>query len=165
MDSTALTKGTHDIIRYLNLRRRFQGTYPDANIPPRSRTICKEHGATSSSLGTIVINVKPGKMVPNSAAPSLVSGKRTAQAHPAQAAYSINHAKFMVPLEGRPSTPIENVGSSKQNGRSHTGNNEGRFPTTKDQSNMANSKEDPPQKYGRSSPITSTVRTTSTTAI
>ena len=32
--------------------------------------------------------------------------KRTAQAHLAQASYSINHVKFMVPPEGRPSIPI-----------------------------------------------------------
>ena len=81
----------------------------------------------------------------NSSAPSPVSGKRAAQTHPARAAYSINHVKLMVPPEGRPSIPTGNVGSSKQNGRSHTGNNERKFQKTKYQSNMAKSKEDPPQ--------------------
>ena len=70
-------------------------------------------------------------MIPNSAAPSPLSGKRAAQAHPARATYLINHVKFMVPLEGRPSIPIENVGSSKQNGRSCAGNNERRSQTTR----------------------------------
>ena len=77
--------------------------------------------------------------MPNPATPSPVSGQRTAQAYPARATYSINHVKFMVLLEGRPSIPIENAGSSKQSGRSCAGNNEGRIPTT------AKSQEDPPQ--------------------
>ena len=74
---------------------------------------------------------KTRQLVPDSAAPSPSSGKRTTQAHPARAAYSTNHVKFMVPLEWRPSIPIENVGSSKQNGRSYAGNNEKRSQTTR----------------------------------
>ena len=77
------------------------------------------------------MTTKTRELVPTSTAPSPVSGKRTAQAHPAQAAYSINHVKFMVPPEGRPSIPIENAGSSKQNGRSCAGNNERRSQTTR----------------------------------
>ena len=82
------------------------------------------------NLDAIVISIKSRELVPNSAAPSPVSGKRTAQAYPAQAAYSMNHVKFMVLLKGWKSTPIENAGSSKQSGRSCAENREGRSPKT-----------------------------------
>ena len=75
--------------------------------------------------------VKTREVVTNSATPSPVSGNRRDQVHSARAAYSTNHVKFMAPPEWRPSIPIENAGSSKQNGRSSAGNNERMSQTTR----------------------------------
>ena len=116
--------------RYPILSRSTQGRYPNVNTPQRSKTIRRTHEEASSILDAIVINAKSGKLVLNPATPSLVSGQRTTQAYSDQAELSIKHVKFMALLKGRPRTPIENAGSSKQSGRSCAENKEGRSSTT-----------------------------------
>ena len=146
MDSTTPTKGIRGTTGYLNLSRRTQGTHPDVHTSLRSKTVRRIHEEASSSLGALVINLKSRKLASSPATPSPVNGQRTARAHSAPATYLINHVKFTVLLEGRQSIPIENVGSSKQSGRSCAGNNEGSSPTT------AKSKDPPDQKIRPISP-------------
>ena len=116
-------------------KKKVLKPHPDANTP-RSGAIRRKREAASINLDATDISVtkimmtpKTRQLVPDSAAPSPVSGKRTTQAHPARAAYSTNHVKFMVPLEWRPIIPMEHVGSSKQNSRPCAGNNEKRSQT------------------------------------
>ena len=80
------------------------------------------HGATNTSAATMVIVSKTRQSMPDSMAPSPVSGRshstKTIQAHPVWTAYSTVHAKFMAPQEHQPTTPTDNVGSSdKQAGQ------------------------------------------------
>ena len=135
-NSTAPAKGIQGTTGYPNLSGRTKGTQPNVRTPPR---FLKPQRA--------VLNVKPRKMAPSPATPSLVNGQRIAQAYSARATYLINRVQIMVLLEGRQSIAIENAGSSKQSDWSCAGNNEGRRLVKR-----------PPraQQYGQSPPIIQT---------
>ena len=76
------------------------------------------HDATNTSATKTVIAPKTRQSMPDSVAPSPVSGKIhskiTIQARPVWTAYLTVHAKFMAPQEHQPIIPTENVGSSNK---------------------------------------------------